>query len=374
MKKILILLLIIAIATVPSFADPRVASLVELVELAEANDLQLQINQISVEKLAVDQFEAHRKAGKIDYQGDQAAQNIMVYTQQVVAPQRADDLIKQQKINQLKYRDQLVVQVEDKLAAYELAKRRVTVAQGSLKLAEERAAALKLKLKLGAAIALDVIEADNAVAEAKYKLIDLENQVTTALLELKKVVGSSFVLDFSYDFKIETMQDEAIEEMVGEYLERDLSVIKARADYAVQHAFMEVIADNYHPNLREYKQAELDLLAAETARDSAVSNAKLDIVAAYQQLQVYYSNYQIAQSLQQIAESEQANNQTKYQLGVISKLDLAASDQALLERQFDLTKAISNYNQAKRNYLLRLKTYQVSIELEDIDLNDIYYR
>ncbi len=374
MKRIITVLMIALMTVVPSFAEPSVQSFEALLELARANNLQLKIDALNIEKLEIDQFEAYRKAGNIDYGGDQANQIIAVYKVKTVTPQRTDNALRQQKIMQLKHNDELAINLENKLADYVLAQQHVTVARGSLALLEQQAAAVKLKLDLGAAIAIDLVEADNAVSEAKFNLIDLENDVTAAFLELKKLVGTDFVLDFSYDIVIEKAHNEDIAANADTYLERDPAVIKARAEYEIQSGLTDLLAENYRPNLREYKQGMLDLTMAENARDDVVNNTKLDIVADYNQLQVYYKNYQVAQSLADLSAAEHSNNETKFQLGVISKLDLAASAQALLERQFDLTKASNTYNQAKRNYLLNLRVYDVNIDLKDIDLNDIYYR
>ncbi len=372
MKRLITLLIIATMTLLPGFAEQRVQSFEALLELARANDLQLKIDTLNIEKLEIDQFEAYRKANNINYGGEKAAETIKVYTIKTVNPQRADDALRRQKIMLLKHSDELAVKLENKLADYMLAQQNLEVARGSLQLLEEQAAAVKLKLDLGAAIAIDLVEANNAVSEAKLNIIDLENEVTAAFLELKKLVGSDFVLDFSYDIVIEKAHSEDIAANVDVYVERNLDVAKAQVEYDIQRGLMDKIAENYQPNLREYKQGMLDLTLAENARADLVNNTKLDIVANYNQLQVYYNNYQVAQSLSDLAAAEYANNQTKLNLGVISKLDLAASAQALLERRFDLTKAVNAYNQAKRNYLLNLRVYDVNIDLKDIDLNVIY--
>ncbi len=345
----------------------------ELINLAKANDLQTKIDAVTIEKLEIRQAEAHRLAGNISYGGDDDAQIVRVYTIQTVDTKRADNELKYQKIAQQKHNDELVVKVENGVANYVLAERELAVKKAEVSLLERKAEAAKLKVKLGSAIALDLIEAENAVTEAKLNLIDIENNVTDALLELKKIVGTDFVLDIPYEIVITTPYSEAIEENVDTYVARKLDVIKAVDNYDVQQGLTEVITANYRETLREYKQGVLDLTIAENERDDAVKNAEIDIVADYNQLQVHYKNYQVAAALLQIAEKELVNNQTKLKLGVISKLDLAASEQALLERQFDVASAINKYNKAKRNYLLNLKQYDVDITPKEIDLNDIYY-
>ncbi len=356
------------------FAEEQPKTVEELFNLAKTNDLQEKIDRVTIEKLEIGQFEAYRKAGNISYDGDDDAQIVRVYTIQTVDTKRADNSLKYQKIAQLKHDDELIVKVENGLANYTLAKRELSVKKAEVKLLERKAEAVKLKLKLGAAIALDLIEAENAVTEAKLNLIDLENNVTDALLELKKIVGVDFTLDIPYEIVITKPYSEPIEENADAYVMRNLDVIKAVDNYDVQKGLSDLITSTYRDTLREYKQGVIDLTIAENERNDAVNNAKIDIVADYNQLQVYYKNYQVALALQQIAEKEHTNNQTKLKLGVISQLDLAASEQVLLERQFDVTKAINTYNKAKRSYLLNLKVYDVDITPKDIDLNDIYYR
>ncbi len=374
MKRLIITLLILVLSFSFCFAEEQPKTVEELFNLAKTNDLQEKIDRVTIEKLEIGQFEAYRKAGNISYDGDDDAQIVRVYTIQTVDTKRADNSLKYQKIAQLKHDDELIVKVENGLANYTLAKRELSVKKAEVKLLERKAEAVKLKLKLGAAIALDLIEAENAVTEAKLNLIDLENNVTDALLELKKIVGVDFTLDIPYEIVITKPYSEPIEENADAYVMRNLDVIKAVDNYDVQKGLSDLITSTYRDTLREYKQGVIDLTIAENERNDAVNNAKIDIVADYNQLQVYYKNYQVALALQQIAEKEHTNNQTKLKLGVISQLDLAASEQVLLERQFDVTKAINTYNKAKRSYLLNLKVYDVDITPKDIDLNDIYYR
>ncbi len=374
MKRVITTLLILTLTLSVCFAEQQPKTLVDLIDLAKNNDLQQKIDTVTIEKLEIDQFEAYRKAGNIDYSGDDDNQKIKVYTIKNVVPKQADNTLKYQKIAQLKHADELAVMVENGIADYTLAKRQLEVKKAEIKLLESKAEAEKLKLKLGSAIMLDVIEADNAITEAKLNLIDLENAVTDALLELKKTVGVDFELAITYDIEITEPYNELILENVDSYIMRKLDVIKAVDNYNVQSGLSNLIMETYRDTVREYKQAVIDLAIAEDARNNALDTAKIELVADYNRLQVYYKNYQIALALQQIAEKELANNQTKLKLGVISKLDLAASEQALLERQFDVASAINKYNKAKRNYLLNLKAYDVDITPKEIDLNDIYYR
>ncbi len=374
MKRLITTFLVLALSLSICFAADQPKSLQELIDLANNNDLQKNIDEVTIEKLEIDQFEAHRKAGNIDYGGDDDNQIIRVYTIKTVTPKRVDNTLKYQKIAQLKHVDELAAKVENGIADYTIAQRELAVKQAAVTVLESKAKAEKLRLKLGSAIALDLIEAENAVSEAKLNLLDQQNAISAALLELKKIVGVDFVLDLPYDLVIAEVYSEPITENIDSYIMRRLDVMKAVDEYDIQSGLTELTKQTYRETLREYKQAVIDLTIAENKRDDVVNTAKIEVMGDYNRLQAYYKNYQIALDMQQISEKEHANNQTKLKLGVISKLDLAASEQVLLERQLDVAKAINVYNQARRNFLLNLKAYDVDITPKEIDLNDIYYR
>ncbi len=382
MKRLLVTLVIMALLALPSFAleQPMAAeieqpkTLQDLIELARNNDLQLKIDALSIEKMQIDQFEAHYKAAQISYSDGNAAEALKAYQINTVAPQQADNALKYQKMAELKQYDRLAVQVEDGLASFYIAQRTLEVATAKVELLESQAEATALKVELGTAIALDAIEAENKVTEAKLNLIDLENDLNDAILELKKIVGSDFSLDIDYQITIQSPYREDIAANVDQRVAADLAVIKAQDAYAVQQGLTALIGEQYRETVREYKQGNLDLMIAENKRDDALSDARIDIVAGYDKLQALYKNYQVADTIRQLTLKQHANNQKKLDLGVISKLDLAASSQTLAERELDVLRAIDNYNKAERNYLLNAKSYEVDITPIEIDLNDIYYR
>ncbi len=371
MKKTIATLLVIGNLVLASCAAGSPAaqtvqtfsSLEQLIEFARQHDIRDKVSAVAIEKLEIDQAEAYKKRNYFEGADDQRNEVLKEYRLSVLKPARVDDELKKTKLSQLARRDQLYVDVENALSAYVLAGEVLQVQQKAIALQQKIVDATALKLDLGLVVPLDLIEAESELAQAKLNILDYQNDVDDKLLQLKKVVGTDFdaVIDIPYTLQIAPQLVEDIAQNIGTYVARNVDVIAATDTLNTEKGLFEVVERRFPKNLKQYKETSLDLLKAENALDNETKNARIDIQAAYDQLQIDYKNYQIANEILNVINRQYASDQKKLELGVISDLDLAASAQRVLEGELDVKERIHSYNVARRNYLLNLKQYQVDI-------------
>ncbi len=352
----------------------RFDSLAALIEFAQQNDIDDRVSDVTIEKLEIDQSDAYKKRTYYVHEGEERNEVLREYRLSVLKPARVDNALKKEKLLQLKQRDQLYVDIENAVSDYVLAKSVLDVQQKAIELQQKKVDAMALKLELGLVVPLDLIEAESALAQAKLNLLDYQNDVDDKLLQIKKVAGTEFdaVIAVPYTLQLTSEQVEDIALNIDTYVERNIDVMVAKDNLNVEQGLYDIVAQYFPKNLKQYKETALDLLKAQNAYDNAVKNTRIDIQAAYDQLQIDYKNYQIAAEIASITKRQYESDQKKLELGVISDLDLAVSAQSLLESQLDVARRIHTYNAAKRSYLLNLKLYKVDITPVEYDADEYF--
>lgn len=352
----------------------RFDSLAALIEFARQNDIADKVSDVTIEKMEIDQSDAYKQSTYYVHEGDERNEVLREYRLSVLKPARADKALKKAKLLQLKQRDQLYVDVENAVSGYVLAKTALDVQQKAIELQQKKVDAMALKLDLGLVVPLDLIEAESELAQAKLNVLDYKNDVADKLLQIKKVVGADFNADIAvpYQLQLASEQVEDIAQNIDAYVARRIDVITAKDNLEVEQGLFDIVAQYFPKNLKQYKETALQLLKAQNAYDKALKNARIDIQAAYDQLQIDYKNYQIAEEIVNITKRQYESDQKKLELGVISDLDLAVSAQNLLQRQLDVARKIHTYNAAKRSYLLNLKLYKVNIAPVEYDAADYF--
>lgn len=349
-------------------------TLEELIALARSNDLQAKIDEIEIKKLEIDQNDAHDNAKKYEYAGDNRGEILRVYTLGEVDPVLADNALKCKKIDMLIHQDQLAVDVEDALSDVTLAKSALAVAEANISTLEADVKAKTLKRDLGLIIPLELIEAENALTQAKLDLLDLQNDIYTKTLALKKVVGSDFALelDTPYQISLAEAYTEDLAANIDERVTNMLSVQKAQATFDIKQGLYTITAEHYPENLSEYKRAALDLLTAKNELRTAIVNAKSNIESSYDQLQVHYKDVTVAKSLATIAVKQHKNDKLRYERGLIAQLVLDQSAQRVKQANHELLLATHTYNGARRAYLQLIKTYVVDITPVEYDSDEFF--
>ncbi len=327
----------------------RFDSLAALIEFAQQNDIDDRVSDVTIEKLEIDQSDAYKRRTYYVHEGEERNEVLREYRLSVLKPARVDNALKKEKLLQLKQRDQLYVDIENAVSDYVLAKSVLDVQQKAIELQQKKVDAMALKLELGLVVPLDLIEAESALAQAKLNLLDYQNDVDDKLLQIKKVAGTEFdaVIVVPYTLQLTSEQVEDIALNIDTYVERNIDVMVAKDNLNVEQGLYDIVAQYFPKNLKQYKETALDLLKAQNAYDDAVKNTRIDIQAAYDQLQIDYKNYQIAAEIASITKRQYESDQKKLELGVISDLDLAVSAQSLLESQLDVARRIHTYNAAK---------------------------
>ncbi len=359
MKKMSLVILVLALLTTMSFADDIPTTLQTLIDLAKENSLQQQIDYISIQKLQLEKEDVDKEAKRNKATGSNKDEKYRLYKLRIIDTTIAENALNNKKRLQAMHKAELEKDVENALAEAVLSYDEYKLAQEKLLLKELELKAIKLKQSLGVALQIDVIEAESATEQERLNRVNLLNKMEEKELALKKIIGAENIhaLAVPYEIAIKEKLELTIEDEIDGYINHQQSVIQATDTLELTEKTYQFVEDLFSVSSKEYKQAKLDYLEASRKLRIEKANARAKIKADYNRLNVYYKQYEIAQKMLALKEKRLNANKIKSKQGSISKLDLQASEYAYKESQYALKVAVNRYNNALNEFNYLIKNY-----------------
>lgn len=223
----------------------------------------------------------------------------------------------------------------DAFAAAREADSNVGLAEQKLDIAQTELEANNARIKAGAATALDVERAQNALANAERDLEAAKQSRTLAYASLASLLGipNTFSLEGAV-----ALGDVPDLETALASLESNSLVTQARQTYELAQAQLAAI-DNAFTARSEVESARDEVKRAETQVQEVRRSAEITVQQSYNAVLVAQSRLQGAEATFATAKSDLAAQQTRFDAGSISLLDLKQSQLALAEGESQLEQA-----------------------------------
>ncbi len=359
-KKFLALITVAAmILCVPCFAEESNAPLIYILTLEDAIDMALTNNQqlvaCQVKKDAAETSLSVAKTEQYAAKKSPFAINELIYVKNgyAVAAQemqiRLADAEYQQLTNRISY------QVTEKYFQIKLAEQLVLIHENGVQMAEENQQLVSTQLTLGMVSELEAANAEIQVKRTSLALEDARRNLALAKEDFKIALGLSGPCDFSLTDTVtmeEYLPDAATD--IPKAMETRYDVAALREVAKLDELYFTITKKITAENTANYKNAESTYLQSKYNYDSNSRLIGLSIQASCNNIASTKGNLEIAELSLNVKQREYDTAKLKFEMGMITNLELVKTQTELLQCQTEL-------ESAKLSYKLAVEKYQYEI-------------
>jgi len=216
----------------------------------------------------------------------------------------------------------------------------------------------KLKMELGLATPVEIVEAERIIKESKGDILALQAEKESLARSFQKLLGIPLMTSFElYEEKPSIPDVKRLLALPAPDLKGSVEYRRAWEDLLDAQ---EELQDTSQRDARKYRLAELEVKEAEMELENILKELEINYENRREALKVAGERYANAENALSLAEHEYALSGAKYVAGVFSGLALEGEKLKVLE------KALS-YKQAGVNYYLQEQSYGLArrgIEIE----------
>lgn len=354
---LLLLLTLIPAVAAPAEDETLSLTLEEAMELALANNNQVELNRLSIEKAKLELEQAKHGAKKIDFDAIDAMPREMraglgldmyqLHLAKYVAP-----VASQAKLTIAEKQVELsenVLRLEVEKNYYELLRKKTALdnAQNALLRAQEQLRIAQESYKAGVLAKSDVVGAEVLVASKEAEVVNAQNQFDKAVMNLAQTLGLELdtkivpATQFSFEPVIIDLAKE-----VEKALEQDISVIGAKEGLKVAEVTFEQARGFYTPNVFMYREAEYGLEEAKVNLKKAQDEVELKVRNAYLDLLSAQKAYETLEKSLEAAKENYRVAKLRFEAGVATRLEMEQAADQLSEQEGRLMEMLYNYNLA----------------------------
>lgn len=354
---LLLLLTLIPAVAAPAEDETLSLTLEEAMELALANNNQVELNRLSIEKAKLELEQAKHGAKKIDFDAIDAMPREMraglgldmyqLHLAKYVAP-----VASQAKLTIAEKQVELsenVLRLEVEKNYYELLRKKTALdnAQNALLRAQEQLRIAQESYKAGVLAKSDVVGAEVLVASKEAEVVNAQNQFDKAVMNLAQTLGLELdtkivpATQFSFEPVIIDLAKE-----VEKALEQDISVIGAKEGLKVAEVTFEQARGFYAPNVFMYREAEYGLEEAKVNLKKAQDEVELKVRNAYLDLLSAQKAYETLEKSLEAAKENYRVAKLRFEAGVATRLEMEQAADQLSEQEGRLMEMLYNYNLA----------------------------
>ncbi|MGI6331717.1 MAG: TolC family protein [Zhaonellaceae bacterium] len=354
---LLLLLTLIPAVAAPAEDETLSLTLEEAMELALANNNQVELNRLSIEKAKLELEQAKHGAKKIDFDAIDAMPREMraglgldmyqLHLAKYVAP-----VASQAKLTIAEKQVELsenVLRLEVEKNYYELLRKKTALdnAQNALLRAQEQLRIAQESYKAGVLAKSDVVGAEVLVASKEAEVVNAQNQFDKAVMNLAQTLGLELdtkivpATQFSFEPVIIDLAKE-----VEKALEQDISVIGAKEGLKVAEVTFEQARGFYTPNVFMYREAEYGLEEAKVNLKKAQDEVELKVRNAYLDLLSAQKAYETLEKSLEAAKENYRVAKLRFEAGVATRLEMEQAADQLSEQEGSLMEMLYNYNLA----------------------------
>ncbi|MBB6097532.1 outer membrane protein TolC [Deinobacterium chartae] len=198
------------------------------------------------------------------------------------------------------------------------------------------------KLQTRAGTSLDVSRAQNTLNTTRQNLANANAQLGVRASELARLFGQSSSQITPVAPPAPPELKTSLTTLAQGLYNRLPSVVQAQQQVAVGELNVRLYNNDYTPRL-QLQTAQADLENARRDLANAQKSATTSLNDAYRSAQDTFKRIAIEQDNVKNAQTTLRQNQTRYQSGVISRLELQTSEVALQSAQYGLTQAVDAY-------------------------------
>ena len=354
---LLLLLTLIPAVAAPAEDETLSLTLEEAMELALANNNQVELNRLSIEKAKLELEQAKHGAKKIDFDAIDAMPREMraglgldmyqLHLAKYVAP-----VASQAKLTIAEKQVELsenVLRLEVEKNYYELLRKKTALdnAQNALLRAQEQLRIAQESYKAGVLAKSDVVGAEVLVASKEAEVVNAQNQFDKAVMNLAQTLGLELYTKIvpSTQFSFEPVIIDLAKE-VEKALEQDISVIGAKEGLKVAEVTFEQARGFYTPNVFMYREAEYGLEEAKVNLKKAQDEVELKVRNAYLDLLSAQKAYETLEKSLEAAKENYRVAKLRFEAGVATRLEMEQAADQLSEQEGSLMEMLYNYNLA----------------------------
>ncbi len=359
-KRILALLLtMMMVFSLPCFAEEQNAPSLYILTLEDAIDMALANNQqlvaCQVKKDAAETSLSVAKTEQRNAKKSPFVVNELIYVKNgyAVAAQemqiRLADAEYQQLTNRISY------QVTEKYFNIKLAEQLVLIHQNGVQMAKENQQLVSTQLTLGMVSELEAANAEIQVKRTALALEDARRNLALAKEDFKIALGLSGPCDFSLTDAVTTEEyfpDASAD--IPKAMETRYDVAALREVAKLDELYFTITQKITAENTADYKNAESTYLQSKYNYDSNSRLIELSIQASCNNIASTKGNLEIAELSLDVKQREYDTAKLKFEMGMITNLELVKIQTELLQCQTEL-------ESAKLSYKLAVEKYQYEI-------------
>ncbi len=353
----LLLLTFLPAVVVPAEDETLSLTLEQAMELALANNNQVELNRLSIEKAKLGLEQAKHAAKKIDFDAIDAMPREMraglgldmyqLHLAKYVAPVASQaNLTIAEKQAELR---ENVLRLEVEKNYYELLRKKTALdnAKNALLRAQEQLRIAQESYKAGVLAKSDVIGAEVLVASKEAGVVNAQNQFDKAILNLAQTLGLDLDTKIvpATQFSFEPITIDLAKE-INKALEQDISVIGAKEGLKVAEVTFEQARGFYTPNVFTYREAEYGLEEAKVNLKKAQDELELKVRSAYLDLLSAKTAYETLEKSLEAARENYRVAKLRFEAGVATRLEMEQAADQLSEQEGSLMEMLYNYNLA----------------------------
>ncbi len=359
-KKIFALITVaVMVLSVPCYAEEPTAPSMYILTLEEAIHMALtnsqQLVACEVKKDAAETSLSVAKTEQRNAKKSPFVVNELIYVKNgyAVAAQEMQIRLADAEYQQIKNR--ISYQVTEKYYTIKLAEQLVAIHQNGVEMAKENQQIVSTQFSLGMVSELEVANAEIQVKRTALALEDALRNLALAKEDFKIALGIDGACDFSLTDIItsEEYQPEVATD-IPKALQTRYDVLALKELAMLDELYFTITQKITAENTADYKNAESTYLQSKYNYDSNSRLIGLSIQASGNNIASTKGNLEIAEMALNVKQREYDTAKLKFEMGMITNLELVKVQTELLSAQTEL-------ESAKLSYKLAVEKYQYEI-------------
>ncbi|MBQ8002653.1 MAG: TolC family protein [Clostridia bacterium] len=218
-------------------------------------------------------------------------------------------------------------EVIEKYYNVKLMEKLVAIGKTGLKLAEENETLMKEHFAAGFVAAIEVKNAENAVLQAKNSLSSYERTLLIATESLKvslQLDGTEYTLYLTDDITIPQLPENT-DALIENALNTRFDITAARKDYELKSELFNITKRYLTDDTALYHQAYSDYLNSEYTYNNAMKMIRLALGNEYTSILSAKDAIAVAENNLEVKQSLYDASKVKYDLGMITNIELTAA-------------------------------------------------
>ncbi len=363
-EKLCAILLVAALTLItPCYAEEPTNATVYILTLEDAIQTALsnngQLVACQVKKKAAETSLSVAKSDQRAAKKSPIAINELIYVKNgyAVAAQEMQIRMAEAEIQQITNR--ISYQVTEKYFNIKLAEQLVLIHQNGVQMANDNLQIVSTQFSLGMVSELEVSNAEIQVKRTTHALEDAMRNLALANEDFKITLGIEGPCTFSLTDAI-TYEDynSDVTEDIASAMNTRYDVISLRELAALDELYFTITQKITAANTADYQTAESTYLQSQYTYNSNSKLIGLSIQAAYNNIATKKGNLEIAQMALMVKQREYDTAKLKFEMGMITNLELVNIQTELLQCQTELESAKLSYKLAVEQYRYEI-TYGV---------------